>query len=151
MFKLIWRVLWIGIFGVFALSIYQGYQKGYFNVPEMPPGAYAFSMASGFRGIVLDASVEMEISSDMPRYFRRIVFANPKRHYLSLEATVPQWMATAWSTCTSPTDVEKDEILANLADDAKLYVTGTRFEAICRVDLDGQPMLRGLLFSAPRL
>lgn len=151
MFKLMFRLVLICLLGWFGLSFYQSYQKGYFNLPYMPPGAYAFSMGSGFRGIVLDASVAVEISSDLPGYFRRMIFANPERQYFSLEVDVPKWMVTAWSTCTAPTDLEREEILANLTDDAKRYVTGARFEAICRVDLDGKPVARGLLFSAPRL
>ena len=134
-----------------GVSIYQGYQKGYLNLPDMPPGSYAFSMGSGFRGIVLDASVAMEISNDWPKYFRRMTFANPERQYFSLEANVPRWMTKAWSTCTAPTDVEKDEILTSMPNDSKSYVKGARFEAVCVIDVEKKPVVRGLLFSAPAL
>ncbi len=151
MLKLIWNLLSFGFLGLLGVSIYQGYQKGYLNLPDMPPGSYAFSMGSGFRGIVLDASVAVEISNDWPKYFRRMTYANPERQYFSLAAEVPGWMTRAWSTCTVPTEVERDEILMNLPTDSKSYVKGARFDAVCRVDIEGQPVVRGLLFSAPKM
>lgn len=151
MFKWILRIVFIGLIGSVGVEVYQSYQGGYFNLPDMPKGSYAFSMRNGFRGIVLNASVSNEISADIPKYFRRLSFANTDRRYISLPAAVPAWMTTAWSTCSAPTEAERDEVLGSLAGDAKLYVTGARFEAICRVDLDGSAVVRGLLFSVPRM
>jgi len=151
MFKWILRVLLIGLIGSIGASVYQSFQKGYFNLPDMPPGSYAFSMKNGFRGIVLDASVSNESLADLPKYFRRLNYADPDRRYISLPAAVPAWMTTAWSICSAPSDAEREYVLGTLSDDVRLYVTGARFDAICRVDLDGKEVVRGLLFSVPRM
>ena len=102
----IFRMLWIGVVGWLVYGVVDGYQRGYFSIPDMPEGSYLFSIKSGFRGIVLDAKVSEPSSPDTPKVWRQIAFANPERRYIALPFEVGPYVVDAWSTCTAPTDEE---------------------------------------------
>lgn len=151
MVKWIFRLLLISIVGLFGYVIFESYQKGYFSIPDMPDGSYVFSYKSGMRGIVLDAEVLDPSIADMPQFFRRIAFANPERSYFAVPFQVAPWMQTAWSTCTAPTEEERVGYAEGMPEDLKQNLAYSRFEAVCRITVDGEVVVRGLLYSVPKL
>jgi hypothetical protein len=150
MIKWIWRLLIIGIVGTIGVAGFQAHQKGYFNLPNMPEGAYAFSTKNGLRGIVLNAEVSKPIV-DMPKFFRRLNLANPDRIYLGVTSDVAPWFKDAWSICSSPSEDERVGYQQSLPVELQTELANARFDAVCRIDVDGKEVLRGLLYSVPRL
>lgn len=150
MIKWILRFLLIGIVGFLGYVTFLSHQKGYFNIPDMPEGSYVISTRGGFRGIILDAEVSMPIT-DMPKFFRRIIHANPGRRYLPIPFEVAPWFEDAWSICTSPSEQERDGFLKPIPQDLKKNLVSARLDAVCKIDVDGKEVLRGLLYSVPKL
>jgi len=116
----------------------------------MPEGSYVISTRSGFRGIVLDADVSKPIE-DMPNFFRRLNLASPDRRYLSIPFDVAPWFKDAWSICTSPSEKERDGLLGSMPEELKKSLWNARLDAVCRIDVDGEEVLRGMIFSVPNL
>lgn len=144
----------IGLVAVLLVgySVYDGYKAGYFNLPDMPEGAYQISFASGLRGIILEAEVSDASVGDYPKWMRRLSQANPERRYLGLPFDVPEWFVGAWSYCQSPNQEEKAELARTLPQDMQIDLTGARFDFICRLNLDSdEQLLTGLIFSVPQL
>ncbi len=151
MVRWIFRMLLIGVVGWLGYGVVDGYQRGYFSIPDMPEGSYLFSIKSGFRGIVLDAKVSEPSSPDTPKVWRQIAFANPERRYIALPFEVGPYVVDAWSTCTAPTDEELAYFEKTMPEETARKFALARIEAICMVEADGKKMLRGLLYSFPKL
>ncbi len=144
------RIIGLGLLGTIAFWAYDAYRAGLLSLPDLPDGAYFVSYKNGFRAIVLDAAVPDAIGDDAPKYFRSLGVANRDRKYLGVPFDVQPWFEDAWSWCKSPTEEEKAE-LERTPDDFKRTVENARFEAVCRIDVDGTDVVRGLIFSVPRL
>lgn len=146
----VFRIIGLGFLSFAAYWAYDFHRAGYLSLPDIPDGAYTLSYASGLRAIVLDADVSDTTLTEAPKYFRSLSRANPDRKYLGIPLDVQPWFREAWSWCKSPTEQEKSEI-ERMPDDFQRSVENARFEAICRIDVDGTEILRGLIFSVPRL
>ncbi|WP_155947218.1 hypothetical protein [Pseudorhodobacter ferrugineus] len=144
------RIVGIAVASYIALYAYSFYRSGYPSLPDLPDGAYTLSFKSGFRAIILDAEVPEQNGYNPPKYFRYLSVANRKRRYFGVPLEVQPWFKDAWSWCKTPTENEVAE-LQSLPDDLRRRVENARFEAVCRLDVDGTEILRGLVFSVPRL
>jgi hypothetical protein len=144
------RTFFLGILGYVSYSAYDFQRRGYLSLPDIPDGAYTLSFKNGLRAIVLDADVTETHLADSSKYFRLLILANRDRSYIGFPTEVQPWFEDAWSWCKPPTEQEKAS-LELMPDDFKRQVENTRFEAVCRIDVDGQDIVRGLIFSVPRL
>ncbi|MFV0492789.1 MAG: hypothetical protein ACK5M4_13315 [Pseudorhodobacter sp.] len=151
MLKWISRIVVVGIVGYIGLLVYEYNRRGLFSMPDLPKGAYFVSFKNGLRGIVLDADVPESSTGDGPKFFRSLSFENREKKYLGITSDVPSWFADAWSICQAPTEQERVGIIESLPDNLHRSLGNARFEAVCRIDVDGEPLLRGLVFSVPRL
>ncbi len=150
MTRWILRIIALGLLAFASFTAYDFYRAGYLSLPDLPDGAYTLSSASGLRAIILDADVPDQVGDDPPKYFRTLSAANPDRKYLTVPFDVQPWFKDAWSWCKAPTDEEKVD-LERMPDDFKRTVENARFEAVCRIDVDGTEVVRGLIFSVPQL
>ena len=146
-------ILWIISSLAVSFAFYYAYgfyRNGYLSLPDLPDGAYTLSFENGFRAIVLDAVVPDANGDDAPKYLRSLSVANRERKYLGIPLEVQPWFKDAWSWCKPPT-AEETTGLEQMSDDFKRSVENARFEAVCRIDVDGTKIVRGLIFSVPRL
>lgn len=144
------KLLLIGVIGFLGYGAFQAYQKGYFSMPDMPEGSYAYSRKGGMRGIILDAEVSAPITT-MPQFFRRINLANPDRRYFGIPFVVTPWLEDVWSICAPPSEDERVGFQQSMSDELKQDLAYARFDAVCRIDVEGEIVLRGLLYSVPKL
>ncbi|TNE94072.1 hypothetical protein [Thioclava sp. L04-15] len=148
--KWFFRVL-IFLIVAYAVSLtHTFYRKGYFSLPDLPDGAYTLSFKNGLRAIILDADISNETEYMPPKFFRNLAIQNRDRRYLSVPLDVEPWFKDAWSWCKKPTALERGE-LERAPEEFKRQVANARFEAVCRIDVDGKEIVRGLIFSVPRL
>lgn len=146
------KLVVLGVVGYCGYAAYDLQRGGYFDLPEMPAGAYSISFANGLRGIVLNADVPDKGILDRPAIFRRLSHADPKRKYLGIPMTVASWFEDVWSTCIPPTDEIRNYVDESMPDEMKAQLQGTRFDAFCYIDVDGQQRIaRGVIYSVPRL
>lgn len=146
----IFRTLILCVVGVAGYSTFSLYQKGLFDIPDMPEGAYAFSRGS-FRGIVFDQEVSNPRGVERSKFGRQLVYVNPERRYLSVPYEVPSWLEDAWSICTRPADNESAALEQSMPDSLKRNLVGARLDAVCRISVEGEEVLTGLLYSVPKL
>lgn len=142
----------VGIVGLLGYSMHSLYRAGYLSIPDLPDGAYPISFSTGFRAILVDADVipKRMYTMDDPKYFRRLSAANPDRKYLGLPLDVAPWFEVAWSWCEAPTEEDRTEF-SRLPPDLRRIFETARFDGVCRIDVDGEQIVRGLLFSVPRM
>ena len=95
----------------------------------MPDGAYSISFTSGLRAIMLDIPDE-----------------RLDREYWGVAFEVPFWAESAWSFCIRPDKAQQVAISKSVDLGA-----GSRLEAVCTLDIDGEIIDRGAVFSTPRL
>lgn len=107
-------------------------QAGYTNIPELEEGDYAITFEnSSFRGVMKGVGDERK-----------------DRLYLGISADVPEWYEETWSVCRPPSEDEHGRLEERIA---KKVGPGSRFEAICEIDADGDIFVRGWVVSVPRL
>lgn len=140
----------LALLGGAGYFTYDFFRAGNWSLPELPDGAYTLSFKNGFRAIVLDADVPDTSKADAPRYFRSLGVANRERRYFGVPFEVQPWFRDAWSWCEKPTEEEKAEI-AKMPAHFQKSVELARFEAVCRIYVDDKSVVRGLVFSVPRL
>ena len=131
-------------------GVYDHYRAGYFNLPDIPENAYTISFKNGFRAIVIDPDVSNVRSTSSSDSFRRLAQANPERKYLGLPYDVPTWFESSWSTCRVATETEEAQIRASFSANTSDQLRSARLDAICFINTDDDPLLRGLLFSVPK-
>jgi len=71
----------------------------------------------------------------------------PDRRYLGYPADdVPQWYQKTWSICRQPTvpELESFEVHAETG-------PGSRLDAVCEIDADGDLFVRGWIVTVPKL
>ena len=95
----------------------------------MPDGAFSLSFNSGFRAIMLDIPDE-----------------GLDRRYFGVPFEVPFWAESAWSFCVRPDPAQQLEISESVD-----LGPGSRLEAVCTLEVDGETINRGAVFSVPRL
>jgi hypothetical protein len=150
--KWIIRLIVLGAIGYAGLATYDLHRRGFFNLPELPHGAYTISFESGFRGIVQGIEVADDHNADSPALLRELARANPDRQYIGFGTEVPSWFQEAWSSCAPPTAEERAYFETNMPDDMKKTVQGARLDALCFINTDNeQRFLRGALYSVPKL
>lgn len=123
-----WVLSFLVVAGV-SYAVYDFFRAGLNNRPAMPDGAFSISYKNGLRAILVD--VPNERSS---------------RRYFGFPAEVAFYLEDAWSFCTPPTDEELAEFTANRKNNP-----GERFEAVCRIEVDEDVVVRGLITSVPKL
>jgi len=148
--KKLLKVILIGVIGFMGYAAYDSYKAGYFSIPDLPVGAYPISFKNGFRAILIDAEVSRPDRGVGMSFFRRLTAANPERKYLGLPLNVQPWFEDAWSWCKSPTE-EEYAGLSSMPEDIRQLFGNARFDGVCRIDIDGQEITRGLIFSVPKL
>ena len=151
MVKWIFRLFLLAVVVTAGSTTYDAYVRGYFDIPEMPDGAYQFSFKHGMRGIVLNAAVSDQSVGSQPKFLRRMDMANPDRRYFGVPFDVAPWMVNAWSTCTAPDAEAVAYFKETMPVGYKQKLEYARFDAVCVVDVDSEKVLRGLLYSVPKL
>ncbi|MFM2349573.1 MAG: hypothetical protein RIR04_539, partial [Pseudomonadota bacterium] len=66
------KLISVGFLGFVGFGAYDLYRYGYFDLPDLPEGAYTLSFKNGFRAIVLDADVPVGAFATGPKIFRRL-------------------------------------------------------------------------------
>jgi hypothetical protein len=91
-----------------------------------------------------------------PKIFRRLSYADPDRRYIGVPLDVASWFEDTWSTCSKPSDEEKEQISVMMTEmpewkDIRQDLTGARFDAVCYIEVDGKERIaRGLVYSVPK-
>jgi len=124
------RIIVTAIVAGAAYLAYYEYRAGYFTRPPMPEGAFSLSYPSGFRAIMVDVPNERET-----------------RRYLGLPSEVPFYLSDAWSFCYPPSKEEQEQVAVTLKERNR---PGERAEAVCKIKVDGNPIVRGVVTSVPR-
>ena len=127
--------MWKWIVGALILAYggygaYDYYRGGYFSRPEMPEGAFSISFKNGLRAILVGVPNERQT-----------------RRYFGFPAKVPFYLEDAWSFCAPPNEEET----AQLTRENIPSNPGERVEVICKIDVDGDIVIRGLITSVPKL
>lgn len=101
----------------------------------MPPDAFSLSFKNGLRAIVVGIPNES------------FNVSGPSRKYIGIRLDgLPPWFKDSWSVCQAPTDQEAEFI--NKTNDLG---PGVRLDAVCKITPDGQPIVTGYIYSAPKL
>jgi len=150
MMKWTLRIFVIVVLGYGAYWTYETYRDGSFSLPDLPDGAYTLSFKSGLRAIVLDPDIPDRSGDDLPKYLRKLSYADRARRYLGVPLKVDPWFRDAWSWCKAPTTEERAD-LERMPEEFRQKVENARFDAVCRINVDGKDILRGLIFSVPRI
>jgi hypothetical protein len=146
------KLVVLGLAGYSGYGLYDLQRGGYFDLPELPAGAYTASFKSGLRGIILDAEVSKSEIANYPAIFRRLSSANPERKYLGVPFDVAPWFEDVWSTCIAPTDEIRAAVEGNTPEQWKVQLQGARLDAFCYIEVDDQQRIsRGVVYSVPRL
>jgi len=124
-------VVLLGIIDIVGWVVYDYYRAGLNTRPEMPPGAFSLSYKSGLSAILVDVPDERET-----------------RRYFGYPADVPFYIEDAWTFCSAPEGNEVAEAERWLAEADQ---PGMRVEAICRIDVDAETVIRGIITTVPRL
>ncbi len=117
--------------GYFAYGVYDYYMAGLHTRPEMPPGAFSVSYKNGLRGILVDLPDE-----------------KATRRYLGVPMEVPFYLEESWSWCKAPTQEESARAEPFMAE---RNWPGRRLEAVCKITVEGQEVIRGLIVTVPRV
>ncbi|MCU0905746.1 MAG: hypothetical protein MUE83_18040 [Tabrizicola sp.] len=123
--KWLFRLVAVGALTFVTYGIWDYWRGGFFSLPDLPDGATPMSFATGLRAILL------------------VPVNEEQRRYLGRAADVPKWFEDSWSTCTSPTEAE----LESIGDTGP----GSRLEAVCYIEADGDRIFRGAIFTIPRV
>ena len=146
------RAFALVVFGSVGMTAYDYIRGGYRTLPDFNDTSYVASFNNGLRGIVVDPVVSNPSSLHGPfRFTRGLDRANPERRYISVAAKVPEWFEDAWASCRAPEDDEKRWIDETLPDQQKADLVGARLDAVCYIEADATRLLRGLIYSVPRL
>jgi hypothetical protein len=150
------KVISLGLLGWVGYEAFEMHRAGYFDLPDLPDGAYTVSFKNGLRGIVLDADVPDNTRAGGPEMFRTLSSADPARRYIGIAVDVAPWFEKAWSTCSRPSEEEKGQISAMMTEmpewkEIRQDLVGARFDAICYVETDDKMRIpRGFVYSVPR-
>jgi hypothetical protein len=145
------KLIVIGVVGYGSYYAYKANRAGYFELPDLPQGAYILSFKNGMRSIVLDAKVAETHLANAPAFLRLLSLANPNRQYIGLPFQVAPWFEDLWSTCIEPTEDDRAYFEATMPNETQNELIGARFDAVCYLDVDGgERLARGLIYSVPK-
>ncbi len=145
------KIVLICLLAWIFLSLLWGYRQSS-RIPNMPEGAYYLEFFDGdFRAIVLDAEVTTDFWENGFKHLRRLNLANRERRYFGILLEVPEWMKGAWSTCIKPTAEELSYVTESMPESTRLDLQFARLDAVCRVEVEGQEVVMGLIYSVPRI
>lgn len=142
------RLVLLGIIASGGYTVYDSYRGGFFDLPDFNRTSYAISFKNGLRGIVVDPVVSNPMQGNS-KFFRRLARANPDRRYLGLPFNVPPWFEDNWAFCHAPTEAERIAIERDMPDDLKRDLVGARFDALCKIEVEGESLWRGVIYSVP--
>lgn len=131
MLRWLGRLVVVGIIGVIGYAAYDYYMAGLHTRPQMPDGAFSISYKNGMRAIIVGVPNEEE-----------------NRRYLGFAMDVPYYVRDAWSFCHPPTEEEAPQVAQFLEE---RDMPGMRFEAVCKITVDEDVLVSGLITSVPRL
>lgn len=151
MWKWIGRILSVLIAVSIGMSAFSFYRAGYYTMPALKDGEYPISFKNSFRGIVVNPIVSKPHAMKDLVYLRRLTNASPERKYVGVPYEVPSWFEDAWSYCEKPAEGETEALLNSMPEDMRRNFTGARLDAICIIESDENRILRGAVFSVPRL
>lgn len=151
MAKWIFRLVLLGVVGFVGLALFDSYRGGYFQIPDLKPNEYPVSFKAGLRAIVIDPEVTNSSYAEAPKFFRRLANANDERVYIGVAMNVAHWLEDVWSYCPAPTDEERNGYRASLPEDWKDALKFARLEGVCWIDVEGEKVLRGLVYSRPAM
>jgi len=97
----------------------------------MPPGSFSISFKNGLRAILVDVPNERDT-----------------RRYFGFPVEVPFYLEDVWSFCSPPSDEEAAQVQQFMA---QRDFPGERFEAVCRIQVDDETVVRGLITTVPKL
>ncbi|MFV1875271.1 hypothetical protein [Nioella sp.] len=120
------RLVIVLLLGFLGFAAYDYYRAGYHTLPELEDGDFPLSFASGLRGVMHDVDDLRET-----------------RVYAGYPAEVPSWLEDVWSHCEARELREEDRI-PNLG-------VGYRYEAVCTIEVEGEEVIRGVIYSRPEL
>ena len=129
--KWVMKGLAVLVVGGVGYGVYDSYRAGHFSRPEMPPGAFSLSYKNGLRAILVDIPNQMET-----------------RRYFGFPLDVPFYLKESWSFCARPTDDDKGHVAEFMKD---RNMPGERFEAVCKIKVDDDIVVRGVITSVPRV
>ncbi|NSY61065.1 hypothetical protein [Agrobacterium tumefaciens] len=130
MWKLIKRLLLVGLLGWGVYVVYDQYRAGHFTRPDMPEGAFSISYANGLRAIIVDRPDE-----------------KATRRYFGFPVDVPFYLKETWSFCSAPREEEKVQVATFMKE---RNWPGERFEVVCRIEIDKEVVVRGVITSVPK-
>ncbi len=130
--KWLGRIIAVGIIGFLGFAGYDYYRAGHFTRPEMRDGEFSISYSTGLRAILTGVPNERET-----------------RRYLGYPNEVPYYLEDVWSICSPPTPEELSELERPEYPWSEL--PGKRFEVICKIDVDGDIVVRGIIITVPKL
>lgn len=156
MLKWIWRGIVIAFLGYVGFATYDLQRSGYFSLPDLADDEYPISFRNGFRAIVsMPEDLRRPERPLAPKLFRRLAWEYSERRYLGIPVDVPSWLKHAWSKCIAGDEAENAKVQAQIeaAMPEKLRndLFGARLDAVCGVEVDGNYVLRGYIYSVPRL
>lgn len=125
------RFVFAGLLAGGGYLAYDAYRAGYHTRPNMPEGAFSISYKNGLRGILIDVPDDQST-----------------RRYLGFPQAVPFYLEDAWAFCRPPTGDEiqyADSLLR------ERNWPGERFEAVCKITVDAEAIVRGVITSVPNL
>ncbi len=97
----------------------------------MPEGAFSISFTSGLRAILVDVPNEREA-----------------RRYFGFPMEVPFYLKDSWSFCYPPTSEDADQVAAFMK--ARNW-PGERFEVVCKIKVDNDVVVRGVITTVPKI
>lgn len=131
MWKWIGGALFIGTAGYLAYGAYDYYRAGLHTRPQMPEDAFSISFATGLRAILTGVPDQ-----------------KGTRRYFGFPQEVPYYLEDAWSTCSPPEGEDVPMAQKFIKDRA---MPGERFEVVCKITVDEDIVVRGIITSVPRL
>lgn len=131
----------------------HSYQKtkaaGYLDLPELAADEMPMKFGE-FRALVPVDHELQERFADLPQEFRRVALRHADRKYWGFPSDVEPWFEKMWSRCVRPTDDEVAFFNDPSAADWRQEMRGTRLEALCYIESEGQRILRGMVASVPK-
>lgn len=126
--KLVLITVVVAVVGYIA---YDSYKAGLHTRPDMPAGAFSLSYKNGMRAILVDVPDERQ-----------------SRRYLGTPMKVPFYLGDAWSFCYPPNNDEMAQFATLIR---SREWPGERFEAVCKITVDSEVVVRGFITTVLKL
>jgi len=110
---------------------YDAFRAGFHTRPAMPEGAFSISFKNGLRGILVNVPDDKKT-----------------RRYLGFPMDVPFYLKETWSYCHPPTEEEGVQVAHFMKD---RNWPGGRFEAVCKITVEDEVVVRGVIVSVPKM